>query len=98
MQEPDMKSTEPESVPVLENFQENVELPAVAIRENAHPVGRTASASSFLCKQSTALRCLGFRLSVNFKLVDKWSQALRSLAKNNISLLSAILIFCLYRN
>ena len=46
MQEPDMKSTEPESVPVLENFQENVELPAVAIRENAHPVGRNASASS----------------------------------------------------
>ena len=38
---------EPESVPVLENFQENVELPAVAIREDAHPVGRTASASFF---------------------------------------------------
>ena len=34
MQDPNMKSTEPESVPVLENFQENVELPAVAIREN----------------------------------------------------------------
>ena len=50
MQEPDMKSTEQESVPVLENVQENVELPAVAIRENAHPVGRTASASSFFQK------------------------------------------------
>ena len=68
MQEPDMKFTEPESVPVLENFQENVELPAVAIRENAHPVGRTASASSFLSKQSTALHCLGFRLQCKFQI------------------------------
>ena len=46
MQEPDMKSTESELVQVLENFQEIVELPAIAIRENAHPVGRTTSASS----------------------------------------------------
>ena len=67
MQEPDMKSTEPESVSVLENFQENVELPAVAIRENAHPVGRTASAS-FLSKQSTALHCLGFRLQCKLQI------------------------------
>ena len=43
-------------------FQENVALPAVAVRENAHPVGRTASTSSFLTTHSTALRCLGFRL------------------------------------
>ena len=64
MQEPNMKSTEPESVPVLENFQENVELPAVAICENAHPVGKTPSASSFLSKQSTALHCLGFTFSI----------------------------------
>ena len=63
-----MKSTEPESVPVLENFQENAELPAVAIRENAHPVGRTASASSFLSKQSTALHCLGFRLQCKLQI------------------------------
>ena len=59
-----MKSTEPESVPVLENFQENVELPAVAIRENAHPVGRTASASSFLSKQSTPITPFGLQIAV----------------------------------
>ena len=62
MQDPNMKSTEPESVPVLENFQENVELPAVAIRENAHPVGRTASASSFL--QSTPITLSGLQIAV----------------------------------
>ena len=64
-----MKSTEPESrvdagarKSLAMQFQENVALPAVAIRENAHLVGRTASTSSFLTKHSTALRCLGFRL------------------------------------
>ena len=59
-----MKSTEPETVPVLENFQENVELPNVAIRENAHPVGRTASASSFLSKQSTLITLFGLQIAV----------------------------------
>ena len=64
MQDPNMKSTEPESVPVLENFQDNVELPAVAIRENAHPVGRTASASSFLSKQATPITLFGLPIAV----------------------------------
>ena len=48
--------------PLAMQFQENVALPTVAIRENAHLVGRTASTSSFLTKHSMALRCLGFRL------------------------------------
>ena len=50
-------------------FQENVTLPAVAIRENVHPVGRTASISSFLTKHYTALRCLGLNsdCSLHFK-------------------------------
>ena len=43
-------------------FQENITLPAVAIHENVHPVGRNVSISSFLTKHYTALSCLGFRL------------------------------------
>ena len=76
-QVPNMKSTEPELVPVLEKspvmqFQEDVELPAIAICENAHPVGRTASTSSFLSKHSVALYAVwASDCSLNFKLVDK---------------------------
>ena len=53
---------------VVMQSKENVQLPALAIRENAHPVGRTASTSSLLSKHSTALRCLSFRLQSKLQI------------------------------
>ena len=64
-----MKSTEPESLSG-NAIPGNVELPAVAIRENADPVGRTMSTSSLLSKNSTALRCLGFRYQSKLQITQ----------------------------
>ena len=74
---------------LIMQFQENVELPVLAIRENAHPVSRTPSTSSFLVNTPRHYAVRASDCSLNFKLLDKWSQALR----RTTSLLSAVLIF-----